>query len=305
MSTAYRDAAVFELPPNAQGLAALEMLNILEPFNFSAADFNSADYLHAHIEAKKLAFADASAYVADPAFVDVPVAALASKPYAATRRALLNMSQAARTDAPGNPRMEDAPGGDTTFLVAADADGNMVSLIQSLYTGFGSGIVAPELGFALQSRGALFSTHDGAANVYAPGKRPYHTIMPGFATRGDAWRLAFGVMGGFMQPQGQVQILANLIDAGMNVQEAGDAARYYHSGSTDPMGDKMTDGGVVQVEAGVCDAVVAELQARGHTVVRGANRGGYQAVLATTGADGRRTYAGASEMRKDGLVAAW
>ena len=305
VSTAYRDATVYELPPNTQGLAALEMLNILEPFNFSAADFNSADYLHAHVEAKKLAFADASAFVCDPEFVDVPVAALASKPYAAVRRAAINMSQAARTDAPGKPRLEDAPGGDTTFLVAADSDGNMVSLIQSLYTGFGSGIAAPTLGFALQSRGALFSAHDGAANVYAPGKRPYHTIMPGFATRGGDWKLAFGVMGGFMQPQGQVQVLSNIVDHGMNVQEAGDAARYYHSGSTDPMGDAMTDGGVVQVEAGVCDAVVAELRARGHTVVRGANTGGYQAVLQTTGADGRRAYAGASEMRKDGQVAAY
>ena len=317
VSTSYRDATVYELPPNAQGVAALEVLNILEPYNFSAADFNSVDYLHAHIEAKKLAFADASAFIADPAFVDVPVAALASKAYAATRRAAINMSSAAQVDAPGDPRggrrggassriprMEDRYGGDTTFLVAADVDGNMVSLIQSLYTGFGSGVVAPSLGFALQSRGALFSVHDGAADVYAPGKRPFHTLMPGMARKAN-FTLAFGVMGGFMQPQGHVQVLSNILDHGMNVQEAGDAARYYHAGSTDPMGDRMTDGGTVQVEAGVCDAVVDALRARGHTVTRGPNTGGYQAVLQTVDVSGKRTYHGATEMRKDGAVAAY
>lgn len=223
ISTTYRgDYVLSQLPPNPQGAAALEMLNILEPFNFTLADFNSADYLHAHIEAKKLAFADASAFFGDPAFVDVPVAGLTSKAYAATRRAAINMSRAARTDAPGAPpreRLEDRYGGDTTYLAAADSTGMMVSLIQSLYTGFGSGLVAPSLGFALQSRGALFSLHDESPNVYAPGKRPFHTIMPGFASRGADWRLAYGVMGGFMQPQGHAQVLSNLIDAGMNVQE--------------------------------------------------------------------------------------
>jgi gamma-glutamyltranspeptidase/glutathione hydrolase len=304
LATTHRDATIYALPPNTQAVAALEMLNILEAYNFSIADFNSADYLHTHIEAKKLAFADASAFVADPAFVSVPSAALAGKPYAAARRAAINASAAARTDAPGRPALEAAPGGDTTFLVAADEQGNMISLIQSLYTGFGSGIVAPSLGFALQSRGALFSLRDGAANIYAPGKRPYHTIMPGHASRGKDWQLAFGVMGGFMQPQGQVQVISNILN-GMNVQEAGDAARYYHSGSTDPMGNAMTDGGVVQLEAGICDAVVQELAARGHTIVRGANTGGYQAILATRGEDGSLLYAGGTEMRKDGAVAAY
>lgn len=307
VSATYRGAySLHQLPPNPQGGAALEMLNILEAFNFSRDDFNSADYLHAHIEAKKLAFADASFYFADPAFVDVPVTALVSKPYASTRRALINMSSAARTDSPGAPgRLEDVYGGDTTYLTAADADGSMVSLIQSLYTGFGSGVVAESLGFALQSRGALFSVHDGAANVYAPGKRPFHTIMPGFCTGPDSFALSFGVMGGFMQPQGQVQIISNIIDHGMNVQEAGDAARYYHSGSSTPMGDHMIDGGVLQLEAGVCDAVVANLTARGHNVVRGSNSGGYQAILRSRGPTGDFFYAGATEMRKDGLVAAW
>jgi gamma-glutamyltranspeptidase/glutathione hydrolase len=306
VSTTYRDAIIYELPPNLQGIAALEMLNILENFNFSVTNFNSADYLHAHIEAKKLAFSDASTFVADPAFVNVPIDSLISKSYAATRRALINMSSAARTDSPGKPSIEDSPGGDTTYLVAADADGNIVSLIQSIYTGFGSGLVSPTLGFALQSRGSLFSVKDGAANIYAPNKRPYHTIMPGMATRGSNWTLGFGVMGGFMQPQGHVQILSNLIDSHMNVQEAGDAARYYHSGSSDPMGNRMSDGGIVQLEGGVCDAVIADLTQRGHNIVRGSNAGGYQAILSTTDKiTGQRLYACGTEMRKDGLCAAY
>ena len=305
INTTYRGRYVLsQLPPNPQGAAALLAMNILEAFNFSAADFNSADYIHAHVEAKKLAFADASAYFADPAFVDVPVDAIISKAYAAQRRALINMTRAAQTDAPGKPRLEDVYGGDTTYLTAADSSGMMVSWIQSLYTGFGSGVVAPSLGFALQSRGALFSTHDGAANVYAPGKRPFHTIMPGFASSDDM-DMSFGVMGGFMQPQGHVQVLANLLDAGMNVQEAGDAARYYHSGSSTPMGDVMTDGGSLQLEPGVCDAVVADLAARGHRITRGANTGGYQAIKRARDAEGNVYYAGATEFRKDGLVAAY
>ena len=305
INSTYRGYNLHQLPPNPQGAAALEILNILESFNFSRDDFNSADYLHAHVEAKKLAFADASFFFADPTFVDVPVTSLVSKPYAGTRRALINMSSAAKTDSPGAPgRLEDVYGGDTTYLTAADADGNMVSLIQSLYTGFGSGVVAGSLGFSLQSRGALFSVHDGAANVYAPGKRPFHTIMPGFCT-GPNFTLSFGVMGGFMQPQGAVQVMSNIIDHGMNVQEAGDAARYYHSGSSTPMGDRMSDGGVLQLEAGVCDDVVANLTARGHTIVRGSNAGGYQAILRSRGPTGDFVYSGATEMRKDGLVAAW
>jgi gamma-glutamyltranspeptidase/glutathione hydrolase len=204
VSARFRGVDVFQLPPNPQGAAALEMLNILEAFNFTQADFNSADYLHAHVEAKKLAFADASAFFADPAFATVPVDGIISKAYAATQRARINMTRAAMTDAPGAPppggRLEDIYGGDTTYLTAADGDGMMVSLIQSLYTGFGSGIVAPSLGFALQSRGSLFSMEPASPNVYAPAKRPYHTIMPGFAASADkSMRLSFGVMGGFMQ----------------------------------------------------------------------------------------------------------
>jgi len=318
ISTTYRGVEVFELPPNPQGVAALETLNILEGFSWPPGSFNSPDYLHAHIEAKKLAFADASFFVADPDFVTVPVAGLLNKSYAAQRRALINMSAAAQSDAPGSPpfgegvsqrggRLEDLYGGDTTYLTAADADGNMVSLIQSLYTGFGSGIVAPGTGFALQSRGNLFSMTPGAANVYAPSKRPYHTIMPGFASKGGEPWLSFGVMGGFMQPQGHVQVVSNLVDWGMGVQEAGDAARYYHSGSTTPMGQRMSHGGTVELEAGVCDATVANLTARGHSITRGYNAGGYQAIMRqrAPGGDGGFVYSGASEMRKDGSVVAY
>jgi len=314
VSSSFRGVDVFQLPPNPQGVAALEMLNILEAFNFSTEDFNSADYLHAHIEAKKLAFADASAYFADPTFATVPVDGLISKGYAATQRARINMTRAAKTDSPGSPppggrrrRLEDVYGGDTTYLTASDSSGMMVSLIQSLYTGFGSGIVEPSLGFALQSRGSLFSMEADSPNVYAPGKRPFHTIMPGMAaSRDGAWRLSYGVMGGFMQPQGHAQVLHNLLAVGMNVQEAGDAARYYHTGSTPPNGGQhMIDGGVVQLEAGVCDAVVAELEARGHTITRGSNGGGDQAIERRRAADGGFVYAGATEMRKDGAVAAY
>ena len=199
----------------------------------------------------------------------------------------------------------------------------MVSWIQSLYTGYGSALVEPSLGFALQSRGALFSMQEGHPNVYAPGKRPFHTIMPGMAAQGIArseggaagegaarvgagapWVFSYGVMGGFFQPQGHVQILNNVLVNGLNVQEAGDAARYYHSGSSDPMGHHMVDGGVLQLEAGVCDATVAELQRRGHNVVRGANTGGYQAILRRNASAGF-VFEGGTESRKDGAVAAF
>jgi gamma-glutamyltranspeptidase/glutathione hydrolase len=326
INTTFAGATVFELPPNPQGAAALEMLNILELYNFTAADFNTEAYLHAHVEAKKLAFADASAYFADPEFAAVPLEGIISKAYARAQWARITPT-AAKTDAPGSPGggeqrqrqrrqqqqqqpLESFYGGDTTYLTTADAEGNMVSLIQSLYTGFGSGLVAPTLGFALQCRGALFSMTPGHPNVYAPGKRPFHTIMPGMATlgggggSGGVW--AFGVMGGFMQPQGHTQVLFNLLVHGMNVQEAGDAARYYHSGSTQPTGQVMVDGGVVQLEAGVCNGTAVGLQSRGHTVVRGANTGGYQSILRLPVKGGSGWYyAGGSEMRKDGLVAGY
>ena len=308
VNTSFAGATVFELPPNPQGAAALEMLNILDGFGFTAADFNTAPYLHAHVEAKKLAFADASAFFGDPAFSTIPLSGIISKAYAAKQRARIDPQHAARTDSPGAPTaaLESVYGGDTTYLTAADSEGNMVSLIQSLYTGFGSGLVSPELGFALQSRGSLFSMTPGHPNVYAPGKRPFHTIMPGMATLDKGGVFSFGVMGGFMQPQGHVQILSNLLLGGMNVQEAGDAARYYHTGSTQPTGQKMVDGGVVQLEAGVCSEVIAALEEKGHTIELAPNTGGYQGIMRLPfPAGGGFYYAGASEMRKDGQVAAW
>ena len=318
VNTTYRGrVTVHELPPNPQGAAALEALNILEGFDIAAFGAGSADALHVQVEAKKLAFADASRFFGDPAFVNVPLEGIISKGYAATRRALINMTAAAQTDSPGAPpgsrlgsgttqRLEDVYGGDTTYLTAADSSGQMVSLIQSLYTGFGSGVVVPSLGFALQSRGSLFSMDKASPNVYAPGKRPFHTIMPGFAHRdGEAW-LSFGVMGGFMQPQGHAQIISNIVDFGLDVQAAGDAARFDHDGSSAPTGQKMTRGGTLQLEPGVCDAVVADLAHRGHNITRGANTGGYQAIERVSRlASGGFVFAGASELRKDGGVVAY
>eukprot|EP00038_Savillea_parva_P018238 m.22751 g.22751 ORF g.22751 m.22751 type:complete len:682 (+) comp4022_c0_seq1:119-2164(+) len=309
VNTTYRDRyRLFELPPNPQGIAAIQQLNILEGFNLTNMGHNTADYLHVHIEAKKLAFADRARYYADPDFVHVPVQGLISKEYAAARRTLINMSQAAQVVDAGTPAEQDKPyTGDTIYVTTADGEGNMVSLIQSNYMGFGSGLVVPGLGFALQNRGNLFNIlNDSAADVYAPGKRPFHTIIPGFVTKDEKPWLSFGVMGGNMQPQGHAQILSNIIDFGMNVQEAGDAARYYHTGSSQPTGEVMTDGGVVILEAGVCPAARAELTRRGHVLKKGPNGGGYQAIMRDpTFTDGTIVYHGASEMRKDGQAAGY
>jgi len=328
VSTTYRGKhRLFELPPNPQGIAALQQLNLMEHFDLAAMGFNSADYLHVHIEAKKLAFADRAKFYADPEFggpSDALVHGLISKDYAARRVKLLNMSRAAKVVPPGTPPSEaarrlgtfpttaaeqslDHTSADTMYLTVADDEGTMVSLIQSNYEGFGSGLVVPSLGFGLQDRGSLFNMQAGAANQYMPGKRPFHTIIPGFATVLDEnktehpW-LSFGVMGGNIQPQGHSQIMANLVDFGMNVQEAGDAARYTHSGSSQPTGQVMDDGGVVQLEGGVCAAVADELRQRGHRVYRGANGGGYQAIMFDHEA---KSYVGATEMRKDGVAAGY
>ncbi len=295
----YRGVRVFELPPNGQGLAALQMLAILEGFDLTALGHNSADYLHLQAEAKKLAFADRARYHADPAFAELPVAELLSERYIAERRQRITMEKAAQDDPPGDPRLEE---GDTVFLTTADSSGMMVSWIQSNYVGMGSGLVPDGLGFVLQDRGALFHLDPKHPNAYAPGKRPFHTIIPAFATReGRPW-LAFGVMGGAMQPQGHVQIVCNLVDFGMNVQEAGDAARYRHAGSSQPTGEAMKSGGTLALESGIARAVVEALQKRGHRVVRGGSFGGYQAILRDpeTG-----VYRGASEMRKDGHAAGY
>ncbi len=300
LATSYRGYDVFELPPNGQGIAALQMLNILEGFDLRAMGFQSADALHVMIEAKKLVFEDRAKFYADPAFARLPVKWLISKEYAAERRKLIDLQRAARTYDAGHPPVND---GDTIYLCTADAEGNMVSLIQSNYRGMGSGIVVPGLGFGFQDRGEIFTMEPGHANVYAPGKRPFHTIIPAFVMKGGQPWLAFGVMGGAMQPQGHVQILVNLIDYGLNLQEAGDAARWQHDGSTDYDHPKMMDGGWVYLESGIPWDVVAELKRRGHDIRTDLGGfGGYQAIEWDAK---NHTYIGASEGRKDGQAAGW
>lgn len=298
VSTDYRDCTVWQLPPNGQGIATIQMLNLLEGFDLGAMGFASAEYLHHLVEAKKLAYEDRARYYADPAFAHVPVSGLCSKQYAASRRALLDASTAAPAYPAGVPA-----GGDTVCLSVGDADGNMISLMQSNYHGMGSGMTPGDLGFVLQNRGELFSLEEGHANVYAPGKRPFHTIIPGFVTRAGAPWLAFGVMGAGMQPQGQVQILANLLDFGMGLQAAGDAPRARHEGSSEPTGEHMQDGGWLYLETAIGAGVRAQLERMGHRLARDPGFfGGYQAVLrdATLGC-----YVGASDPRKDGQAAGY
>jgi len=297
VSATYRGVTVHELPPNGQGIAALQMLNILEPFDLRAMGRESAEFWHLMVEAKKLAFEDRARFYADPAFCDVPVEGLISKSYARERAALIDPQRAAQRYEAGQPRLCE---GDTTYLCVGDSQGNMVSLIQSNYTGFGSGYVLDGWGFGLQNRGALFNLDPNSANYLEPGKRPFNTIIPGFATRdGEPW-LAFGVMGGDMQPQGHTQVLVNLIDFEMNLQEAGDAARYHHEGSSSPTGSVMRTGGTLFLESGVTDDVRRELLRRGHRLSDEPGRyGGYQAVMRDPQSG---VYAGATESRKDGCA---
>ena len=300
VSTNYRGYDVWELPPNGQGIAVLQMLNFIEPLDLAGMGHNSADYLHLLIEAKKIAYEDRARFYADMDFADVPVAALISKDYAATRRGSFNPGRALRGLEPGDPKLGQ---GDTIYLTVADKDRNMVSLIQSNYRGFGSGLVPDGLGFSFQDRGELFSLEEGHPNVYEPHKRPFHTIIPAFVTKdGKPW-LSFGVMGGDMQPQGHVQVLCNLIDFGMNLQEAGDAARFHHYGSSEPSGGRMTDGGKVALESGIPAAAKRGLTQRGHHVTFDAGGfGGYQAILYDAKRD---IYIAASESRKDGQAAGY
>ena len=303
VSVNYRGYDIFELPPNGQGIATLQILNILEGFDLRAMGRNSPETLHAMIEAKKIAWADRAKFYADPDFAKIPLAGLLSKQYAVERRKLIDPNHAAKQVAPGNPALDQ---GDTIYMCTADDEGNMVSLIQSNYRGMGSGIVVPGLGFMFQDRGELFSMDPQHANVYAPGKRPFHTIIPGFVMKdGKPWE-AFGVMGGGMQPQGHVQVLTNQIDFGLNVQEAGDASRWQHEGDNEPTGEKMNaSGGYVEVESGIPYETVRELRKKGHDVrfdVGG--YGGYQAIKVEMH-DGRRVYVGASESRKDGMAAGY
>jgi len=300
-SVNYRGYDVFELPPNGQGVAALQQLNILEGFDLKAMGHNSADYLHVHAEAKKLAFEDRARFYADPDFFKAPLDRLLSKEYAAERRKLIDMEKALTEIAYPDPDV--LREGDTIYLTVADKDGMMVSLIQSNYRGMGSGLVADGLGFMFQDRGQLFTLKKGHPNVYAPGKRPFHTIIPAFVMKDGAPLMSFGLMGGAMQPQGHAQIITNIIDFGMNVQEAGDVARYRHDGSSQPTGEVMRDGGVLNVEFGVEPRVVEELRRRGHRVRIGkGGYGGYQMILRDAA---QGVYKAASEMRKDGQAAGY
>ncbi|MBA3961099.1 MAG: gamma-glutamyltransferase [Chthoniobacterales bacterium] len=303
VSTNYRGYDVFELPPNGQGLATLEMLNLLEGYDLKTWGSNSPSTLHAMIEAKKLAFADRAKYYADPDFAKIPIAGLISKSYATERRKLIDPDHAAKSVAPGNPSLGQS---DTIYMCTADDEGNMVSLIQSNFRGMGSGIVVPGLGFMFQDRGQLFSMEPGHANVYAPGKRPFHTIIPGFVMKDKKPWLAFGVMGGDMQPQGHVQVLTNMIDFGMGLQEAGDASRWQHEDDNEPTGEKLSpNGGYVEVESGVPYESVRALKAKGHDMrFDVGDYGGYQAIEVQMH-DGERVYAGASESRKDGQAAGY
>ncbi|RPI46388.1 MAG: gamma-glutamyltransferase [Bacteroidetes bacterium] len=298
VSTNYRGYDIWELPPNGQGIAALQILNILEGFDIASMGFGSAEYLHHFVEAKKLAFEDRARYYADPDFSKIPVETLISKEYAQERRKLIQPGRASRSLDAGKIEQ-----GNTIYMTVADGQGNMVSLIQSNYRGMGSGMCPPGLGFILQDRGELFTLEEGHANVYEPGKRPFHTIIPAFVTRDGKPRMSFGVMGGAMQPQGHVQIIVNLIDFGMNLQEAGDAPRIQHSGSSEPTGSVMTDGGIVYLESGIPYESIRELVKMGHTVQFDiGGYGGYQAIMRDPGTG---VYYGASESRKDGQAAGY
>jgi gamma-glutamyltranspeptidase/glutathione hydrolase len=296
LSTAYRGHDVWQIGGNTQGVAVLEMLNLMERFDVAAMGAGSADALHLMIEAKKIAFADRARHLADPDFAPSRDRALVSKAYAEERAAEIRPDRAADAVEAGAPPAQ----ADTVYLTTADRDGMMVSLIQSNYFMMGSGLVPDGLGFMLQNRGAMFTFEDGHANRYAPGKRPMHTIIPGFVThRGEPW-LSFGVMGGAMQAQGQVQVLSNLIDFGMGVQEAGDAARWQHFGSGTADDPALPAGGEVTLESGVAAAVVDALRARGHIIAPSrplSGYGGYQAILREPATS---AYHAATEMRFDG-----
>ena len=298
VSANYRGYDVWQLPPNGQGIATLQILNILEGYDIASKGLYSPEYIHLFVEAKKLAFEDRAQYYADMDFSPVPVEKLISKEYAAERRKLIDPERASRQYAPG---LEESP--NTIYLTVADQNGNMVSLIQSNYRGMGSGMTPPGLGFVLQNRGEGFTLEEGHFNTYEPGKRPFHTIIPGFITRGGEPFMSFGVMGGAMQPQGHAQIVINMIDFGMNLQEAGDAPRIHHRGSSEPTGQQMTDGGIVNLESGFTYETIRELLEKGHRIQWASGPyGGYQAIMWDSV---NKVYYGASESRKDGQAAGY
>ena len=298
VSTNYRGYDVWELPPNGQGIAVLEMLNILEAYDLKKMGPFSPDYLHLFVEAKKLAFADRARFYTDPEFATIPLRELVSKEYAARQRKRIDPDQAAIDIPAGDPLLSH---GDTIYMTVVDKDRNCCSFIQSIYFGFGSQVVAGDTGFALQNRGCLFALDDKHLNRLEPHKRPFHTIIPAFVTKdGEPW-LSFGVMGGDMQPQGHVQILVDLIDFEMNVQEAGDAARIQHFGSATPTGfPSDPHGGQIAVESEIPEATLEALRKKGHRFTRSAGSfGGYQAILI----DGKHgVLHGATDPRKDGCA---
>ena len=296
VSTNYRGYDIWELPPNGQGMVALQILNILENFDLKKMGLFSSEYVHLFTEAKKLAFADRAKHYADPKFSKIPIEQLVSKSYAKERAALIDLAKAAQLDESGIPN-----GGDTIYLTAADQFGNMISLIQSNYRGMGSGMVPPGLGFMLQDRGELFSLEEDHANVIGGGKRPFHTIIPAFVTKDNKPFLSFGVMGGATQPQAHAQILINLIDFGYNLQEAGDAPRLVHSGSSQPTDEIMLDGGSLSLETGFGSEIEEALKEKGHKIqYQKGIFGGYQAIMIKDG-----VYFGASESRKDGQASGY
>lgn len=298
VSTNYRGFDVWELPPNGQGIAALQILNIMELFDVSAMRRESAEYVHLFTEAKKIVFEDRAKYYADPEYNKIPVKKLISKSYAEERSRLIDLAQSSLEYPAGN-LLED---GDTIYLTTADSEGNMVSLIQSNYRGMGSGMTPPDLGFILQDRGEMFSLEEGHFNQFEGGKRPFHTIIPAFVTKDGEPRMSFGLMGGAMQPQGHAQIIINMIDFGMDVQAAGDAPRIHHTGSSEPTGSSMKNGGILNLETGYPYGTIRKLMGMGHRVqFANGPYGGYQAIYLSENG----VYWGASESRKDGHAAGY
>jgi gamma-glutamyltranspeptidase/glutathione hydrolase len=296
VSTNYRGYDVWELPPNGQGIAALQILNILENYDLKGMGLYSSEYIHLFTEVKKIVFADRAKYYADPHFADIPVKELISKNYAKERAKLIDLNHVSATDEPGILKS-----GDTIYLTVADKYGNMVSLIQSNYRGMGSGMMPPGLGFMLQDRGELFSLDKNHRNSLLGGKRPFHTIIPAFVTKDGKPFMSFGVMGGATQPQAHAQIIINMVDFGLNLQEAGDAPRIVHSGSSQPTDEIMKDGGTLSLESGFGKTIEDELTAIGHTIkYEKGIFGGYQAIMLKNG-----VYYGASETRKDGQAAGY
>ena len=301
VSVNYRGYDVWELPPNGQGIAALQILNILEGYNIGDMGFGSDEYLHVLTEAKKLAYEDRAKFYADPSFNEIPVEQLISKAYANQRRKLIDLSSAADTYPSGDLEIEK---GNTTYLTVADKDGNMVSLIQSIYAEFASGMVPDGLGFVLQNRGQMFNVQDpGHFNALEPNKRPFQTIIPAFITKDGKPYMSFGLMGGAVQPQGHAQVVVNIIDFGMNIQEAGDAPRMRHVGSSQPTGSEMTNGGTLLLESGFDYENIRGLEEKGHRLEFAVGAlGGYQAIMYDSQ---RKVYYGASESRKDGQAAGY